>query len=153
MFSKFDLKISIESNLTKTDFLDVELHLINDSYVLFRKPNFQTTYISTKSNDPRYVVNQILKSINKRLTTISKDEYKEQKNTSRKRQLKDVISTSWYLTLKRSKVIKVKGTISCTSPHLFVQRLKQKSVNDSLKLLARTLTQRTHTITFLIGNC
>ena len=75
VFSKFDLKITIESNLTKTDFLDVELDLINDSYAPFRKPNFQATYVSAKSNHPRYVVNQIPKSINKRLTTISKDEY------------------------------------------------------------------------------
>ena len=75
MFSKFDLKITIESNLTKTDFLDVELDLINDSYAPFRKPNFQATYVSATSNHPRYVVKQIPKSINKRLTTISKDEY------------------------------------------------------------------------------
>ena len=94
MISKFYLKITIESNLTKTDFLDVELDLINDSYAPFRKPNFQATYVSAKSNHPRYVVNQIPKSINKKLTTISKDEFKRAKSTARKHLLMEVMSTS-----------------------------------------------------------
>ena len=53
----------------------LELDLSNDSFSPFRKPNFQATYVSKKSNYPRYVVKQIPKSINKRLTTIPKDEY------------------------------------------------------------------------------
>ena len=65
VFNKFDQKITIEFNLTKTDFLDAELDLINNSYAPLRKPNFQTMYVSVKSNHPRYVVNQIPKSINK----------------------------------------------------------------------------------------
>ena len=48
MFSKFELKITIKSNLTKTDFLDVQLDLINKSYAPFRKPIFQATYVSAK---------------------------------------------------------------------------------------------------------
>ena len=71
VFSKFDLKI----NLTKTNFLDIELDLINDSYAPFKKPNFKATYVSAKSNHPWYVIKHIPKSINKRLTTLSKDEY------------------------------------------------------------------------------
>ena len=39
MFSKFDLKITIEFSLPKIDFLDVELDLVNDSYAPFRKLN------------------------------------------------------------------------------------------------------------------
>ena len=73
VFSMLELKIIMEFNLTKTKFLDVEPDLINVSYAAFRKPNFQATYV--KPNHPRYVVNQILNSINKILTTISKDEY------------------------------------------------------------------------------
>ena len=83
MLSKFYLKIAAESNLTKSDFLDVELDLINDFYAPFRKPNFQATYVSAKSNHPRFVVKQIPKSINKRLTTISKDEYSFKKKNER----------------------------------------------------------------------
>ena len=54
--------------------MDVELDLRNDTFAPFRKPNFQATYVNVKSNHPRYVVNQVPKSINKRLTTISKNE-------------------------------------------------------------------------------
>ena len=54
--------------------MDVELDLRNDTYTPHRKPNFQATYVSVKSNHPRYVVNQVPESINKRLTTISKNE-------------------------------------------------------------------------------
>ena len=46
VFSKFFLKITIKSNLTMIDFLNVELDLINDSYAPFRKPNFQATRTS-----------------------------------------------------------------------------------------------------------
>ena len=103
-------------------------------------------YINAKSNHLRYVVNQILKSTNKRFTTISKDEYplKIAKEHYQEALIKRTISTSWYLTLKRALVIK--GKTSSTS--LFPQRLKQKSVNDFLKLLAEILTQRTRTIFF-----
>ena len=75
MFSKFNLNISIKSNQVKTDFLEVELDLINNSDAPFRKLNFLATYVSAKSSHPQYVVNQIPKLINKRLTMISKDEY------------------------------------------------------------------------------
>ena len=50
----------------------VELDFRNDTYAPYRKPNFQATYVNVQSNHPRYVVNQVPKSINKRLTTISK---------------------------------------------------------------------------------
>jgi len=74
VFNRFDLQITVESNLARTDFLDVELDLCNDTYAPFRKSNFQARYVNTQSNHPRYVVRQIPKSINKRLSTISKNE-------------------------------------------------------------------------------
>ena len=54
--------------------MDGELDLRNDTFALFRKPNFQATYVNVQSNHHRYVVNQVLKSTNKRLTTISRNE-------------------------------------------------------------------------------
>ena len=39
-FNRFGLEITIESNLVKTDFMDVELDLCNNTFVPFRKPNF-----------------------------------------------------------------------------------------------------------------
>ena len=73
MFNRFDLEITIDSNLVKINFLDVQLGLRNDTYASYRKPDFQGTYVNVKSNYPRYVVNQVPKSINKRLTTTSKN--------------------------------------------------------------------------------
>ena len=73
VLNRLGLEITIESNLVKTDFLDVELDLRNDTFAPFRKPNFQATYVNVKSNHPRYVVNQVPKSINKRLTILSKE--------------------------------------------------------------------------------
>ena len=66
-------KISIDSNLVRTDFLNVELDLCNDTYAPQRKPNFRTTYVNIQSNHPLYVINQVPKSIYKRLTTLSKN--------------------------------------------------------------------------------
>ena len=74
MFNRLGLKITKDPNLVRTDFLDVELDLRNDTYAPYRKPNFQATSINVQPNHPRYVVNQVPKSINKRLTTISKNE-------------------------------------------------------------------------------
>ena len=71
VYSRFDLQISIDSNLVRTDFLDVELDLRNDTYAPYRKPNFQVAYVNVKLNLPRYVFNQVPESINKRLATVS----------------------------------------------------------------------------------
>ena len=137
MFSKFHLKITIEFNLTKTDFLDVELDLINDSYAPFRKPHFQATYVRVKSKNPRYVVNQIPKSINKRLTTISKDEYSFKRGNENYQEtlIKGGHKHSLYLTLKRAMVIKEK--ISCTSSHLFLTMVEAKIGKRFFKIISR----------------
>ena len=49
VFSRFHLQITIDSNLVRTDFLDVELDLRNDTYAPYRKSNFQATYVNVKS--------------------------------------------------------------------------------------------------------
>ena len=70
VFGKFDLKITIESNLTKTGFLDVALDLFNYSYAPFRKPSHVHQY----QIKPPTICCLSVPEINKRLTTISKDE-------------------------------------------------------------------------------
>ena len=45
----------------------------NDTY-LHTENQISKRYVNVQSNHPRYVVNQVPKSINKRLTTISKNE-------------------------------------------------------------------------------
>ena len=147
MFSKFEPKTTKEHNLVITEKLGIELDLTNDSYALFRISNFQATYVHIKSNHPWCVVNQIPKSINKQLT-IFKDEY----SFKTKEQYQEAINKGCHNTEKRNGN-KMKRKIFCTSPHLSVERLRQKSVNDSLKLLVEILTEHTRTIKFLTGNC
>ena len=55
MFSKFDLKITIEFNFLKTDFSNVELDLSIAIYAPHIKPDFQTTHVH---------INCIINSIN-----------------------------------------------------------------------------------------
>ena len=52
MFNRFDLEITIEKNyLVKTDFLDEELDLRNDTYAPLRKPSFKR-HVNVESNLP-----------------------------------------------------------------------------------------------------
>ena len=51
VFNRFDFRITIDSNLVKTDFFDVELDLRNDTLhhtlmTPYRKPNFHATYVN-----------------------------------------------------------------------------------------------------------
>ena len=138
--------------MTKTDFLDFELDLINDSYAPFRKPNFQATHVSVKSNHTRYVVNPIPKLINKKLTTISKDEYSFKRA---KEQYQEALTKGGHkhrlvFNAEKSNGNKRKRKNILYFTHLIVQRLKEKSLNDSLKLVAEILIQRTRTTQFLI---
>ena len=73
LFNGFYFKITIDSNLVRTDFLDLELDHCKETYAPYRKPNFLATYVIVQSYHPRYVVNQVPKSINKRLTILSKE--------------------------------------------------------------------------------
>ena len=70
---KYKLKITIDSNLFKTEFLDVILDLKNDCYGPYRKPNSEALYVHSKSNHPKYVIKHIPQSINGRLQRISKN--------------------------------------------------------------------------------
>ena len=40
VFNIFDLKITIDFNFLRTEFLNLELDLYNDTYAPYRKPNF-----------------------------------------------------------------------------------------------------------------
>ena len=52
IFKNEGLKITIEANLTTTDFLDVTLDLNSGKYFPYRKPNDKPIYVNTKSNHP-----------------------------------------------------------------------------------------------------
>ena len=71
IFQSCGLKITIETNLQITYFLDVTFNLENDKYYSFRKPNNNLLYINTLSNHP--------KNISKAISEISCDEHKFEK--------------------------------------------------------------------------
>ena len=74
VFKEHGLKITVDTNLTVTNFLDVTLNITDGSYIPYRKPNSSPLYVHAKSNHPPCVIKQLPKSINKRLNKISSSE-------------------------------------------------------------------------------
>lgn len=71
MFVPVGLKITIETNLILTDFLDVMLDLGSGAYGPYRKPNERLMYINTVSCHPTIVLKNLVNGINKRITNLS----------------------------------------------------------------------------------
>ena len=74
IFSEHGLKITIEANKNTVNFLDVTLNLSNGTYMPFTKSNNIPLYIHKKSNHPPQIIENIPKSVNKRLSEISYDQ-------------------------------------------------------------------------------
>ena len=81
IFKNEGLKITIEANLTTTDFLDVTLDLNSGKYFPYRKPNDKPIYVNTKSNHPPTILKQIPSMISTRISKLScdKDEFLKSK--------------------------------------------------------------------------
>ena len=81
LFEKHGLKVTIETNLQKTDFLDVVLDLQTGRYSPYRKPNDTPLYISVHSNHPQTIINHLPASINRRVSNLSygEDEFNRAK--------------------------------------------------------------------------
>ena len=75
IFQSCGLKISIETNLKITDFLDVTFNLKNENYNPFRKPNNDLLYISPLSNHSKNIIKEIPYMIGKRISEISCDQH------------------------------------------------------------------------------
>ena len=71
IFQSCGLKITIETNLQITDFLDVIFNLKNEKYYPFRKPNNDPLYINALSNHPKNI-KEIPNMISKRIAEITK---------------------------------------------------------------------------------
>ncbi|MCP3852632.1 MAG: hypothetical protein GY694_20755, partial [Gammaproteobacteria bacterium] len=69
----FGLSITLDTNLTIVNFLDVTLDLHNEKFYPYRKPNDTPTYIHIHSNHPSHVAKQLPIGINKRLNDITCD--------------------------------------------------------------------------------
>ena len=74
IFSSYGLKITIEANKKVVNFLDVTLNLSDGKYMAYTKPGNIPLYVNRKSNHPPRIIENIPKSINKRLSEISIDE-------------------------------------------------------------------------------
>ena len=74
IFSRYGLKITIEANKKTVNFLDVTLNLSDGKYMAYTKPGNIPLYVNRKSNHPPRIIENIPKSINKRLSEISIDE-------------------------------------------------------------------------------
>ena len=72
IFQSCSLKITIETNLQITDFLDVTFNLKSEKYYPFRKPNNDPLYINALSNHPENI-KQSPNMIGKRISEISYD--------------------------------------------------------------------------------
>ena len=74
IFKELGLTITVQTTLTKADFLDVTLNILENTYQPYRKPNNIPLYINRYSNHPPHVIKNVPISVNKRLTTISSSE-------------------------------------------------------------------------------
>ena len=73
VFRDHDLKITVEANTTKANFLDVTLDLQSGKYYPYTKEGNVPLYVHRKSNHPPSILKNIPESINKRLSEISSD--------------------------------------------------------------------------------
>ena len=73
IFRDHDLKITVEANKTKVNFLDVTLDLLSGKYWPYTKEGNIPFYEHRKSNHPPSILKNIPESINKRLSAISSD--------------------------------------------------------------------------------
>ena len=67
------LTITLQTDLTTVNFLDITLDLHSEKYYPYRKPNDKPTYIHKHSNHPPHIAKQLPAAINKRLNDISCD--------------------------------------------------------------------------------
>ena len=73
IFKRNSLQITSEANKKVADFLDITLDLKTEFYKPYKKPNSNFTYIHKQSNHPPSIIKNLPKSINKRLSTHSKN--------------------------------------------------------------------------------
>ena len=74
IFKENELDIAIKCNMKLVNYLDVTLNLNNWNYKPYHKPDNEILYIHKDSNHPLSILNQIPKSIEKRISTLSSNE-------------------------------------------------------------------------------
>ena len=74
VFESIGFRITIETGIARTDFLDVMLDLDRNEYEPYRKRNAKTTYIDSGSNHPQYIKKALPKMVHDRICRLSKNE-------------------------------------------------------------------------------
>ena len=71
IFKDCELKITIKGDLKIVNFLDATFNLHKNTYEPYRKPDNQCVYINVNSNHPPTTIQELPKSIGKRLSELS----------------------------------------------------------------------------------
>ena len=71
LFKDMGLSITLESYLTRVDFLDITFNLHQETFEPYRKPNDNPNYIHIQSNHPKPTIKNLPTAVNKRLSEIS----------------------------------------------------------------------------------
>ena len=71
LFQLHGLKITIDTNLSVVEFLDVAFDLPRNRYYPHRKPNDPPLYINASSNHPKNIIKQVPEMINDRISNLS----------------------------------------------------------------------------------
>ena len=74
LFKSEGLKITVETNTSTTNFLDITLDLDNNRFCPYTKNNNTPRYIHVSSNHPQTIIRQLPKIINKRISDLSNTE-------------------------------------------------------------------------------
>ena len=74
LVKELGLGIEVNIDMARVNYLDVTLDLDNGKFGPYRKPNDQPLYVNSESNHPPSILNQIPRSISKRLSNISSTE-------------------------------------------------------------------------------
>ena len=73
-FEQYKLKVTIEANVKKADFLDISMDLESGIHRPFRKEDTIPTYINVQSNHPPHIKNNLPRMISERISKLSSNE-------------------------------------------------------------------------------
>ena len=107
IFNSFGLSITVTTNVTSTNYFDVNFDLTNNIYKPYRKPNDEPVYINRHSNHPPNIERQIPWSVSSRISNISSNQSIFNSSIP---MCKEVLTKSWlnddltYIPVTQSKV-------------------------------------------------
>ena len=126
LFKEEGITITIDTNLIKTDFLDVTFNLATGKFFPFRRPNNVPLYINVKSNYPSTIIKDLPKMINKRLPELScnKDEFHKASRYTKNHCKKVGIKHQYHTLKQKSKPARIEVGIKFGSTHHSTKILK-----------------------------